>query len=372
MNPRLTKSFALSLLLISFFAFAGAAKSQTGEHYEMDGKPVPRSFYEAGLLLTDGNNLLHASRYQDASIKLKEAVNTAPEYAEAHHCYGIALTRTGNLPAAVEQFHLAIKLKPSLDQAWISLGGVYQSAGQIDDAIKTYKEFLTRFPRDPQAAQVASLVQGLQNEVGYSGKTDGKPRFGTSAPAAPSPDDYLADVTRNGTLRWPANHVHLRVYMRPAIKVTGYMPKYDAIARQAFVDWSKASRGVVQFQFQSVPANADIEFSWLSDPSKLVNKAEAGETKLTNNSAGIVHGIIQILTVPLYPAMPVTANRIRQISLHEIGHVLGLTGHTSNPNDAMFYTNTAADEWRNLSPRDVNTMTRLYSPNTTASVNNGP
>lgn len=87
---------------------------------------------------------------------------------------------------------------------------------------------------------------------------------------------------------------------------------------------------------------------------------------------GIVHGVIQILTVPLMQGMAVTPNRIRTISLHEIGHVLGLTGHTANPNDAMFYSATIADEWRNLSARDANTMTRLYSANTTASVNNGP
>ncbi len=371
MNPRLAKSITLSALLISFLAFAEEANSQTGERYEMDGKPVSRAFYEAGLLVTDANNLLRANRYQEASVKLKQAVAVAPEYPEAHYNYGLSMAKLGNISGAVEQFHMAIKLNPNLDQCWISLGGVYQSAGQIEDAIASYKQFLTRFPRGAQVPQVTNLVKGLQNEIGLS---NGKPdalKFGSSAPAQPSADDYLADVTKRGTLRWPPDHHTIRVFMRPPVNVVGYQPKYDTLVRQSFTDWANASAGALKFQFQSIPANADIDFSWTSDASKLVNKAEAGETRLTSGRFGIVHGVIQILTVPMMPGISVTPNRIRLISLHEIGHVLGLTGHTSNPNDAMFYSATIADEWRNLSPRDTNTMTRLYSP-TTASVNNGP
>ncbi len=369
MNPRHARPFALSLLLISLLAFADAAKSQTGERYEVDGKPVSRAFYEAGLLLVDGNNLLRANRYQEASVKLKQAVETAPDYAEAHYNYGLAMAKLGKLAGAVEQFHIAIKLKPTLDQCWLSLGGIYQASGQVDDAIKSYREFLARFPRSPQASQVSNLIRGLQNES--SSGNAGAVGLGASPPASSSPDDYLADVTKRGTLRWPADRTVLRIYDRPAIKVAGYLPRYDAILRQSFDDWSKASRGAVRFQFQSVPANADIEIIWTSDPAKLANKAEAGETRLTSGKAGIVHGVIQILTVPLMPGMAVTPNRIRTISLHEIGHVLGLTGHTANPSDAMFYSATIADEWRNLTARDMNTMTRLYSPTRTA-VNNGP
>ncbi len=371
MNPRLAKFTTLSLLLTSFLLFAEDAKSQTGERYEMDGKPVSRAFYEAALLVTDANNLLRANRNQEASVKLKQAIAVAPDYAEAHYNYGLAMAKLGSVPLAVEQFHTAIKLNPNLDQCWISLGGVYQSAGQIDDAIQSYKQFLTRFPHSAQAPQVSNLIKGLQNELGTSsGKSEGQ-GFGTSAPAKASPDDYLADVTKRGTLRWPPDHHVIRVYMRPAVNVAGYQPKYDTLARQSFTDWANASGGAVNFQFQSIPTNADIDFSWISDASKLVNKAEAGETRLTSGKFGIVHGTIRILTVPIMPGISVTPNRIRLISLHEIGHVLGLTGHTSNPNDAMFYSATIGDEWRNLSPRDINTMTRLYAP-TTASVNNGP
>lgn len=372
MNPRAAQPFVSGLLLISLLlAGAGAAKSQTGERYEMDGKPVSRAFYEAGLLVIDGNNLLRANRYQEASAKLKQAVETAPDYAEAHYNYGLAMAKSGNPAGSIEQFQAAIKLKPSLDQCWISMGGVYQASGQVDNAIKCYRQYLALFPRGAQAAQVSNLIRGLQNESAGTTKPDAL-GLGTTAPASASPDDYLAEVTKRGTLRWPADHTLLRVYIRPPVRVAGYLPRYDAVLRQSFDDWAKACGGALKFQFQSVPANADIEVTWTSDPSKLANKAEAGETRLTSSRFGIVHGVIQILTVPMMPGMAVTPNRIRTISLHEIGHVLGLTGHTANPTDAMFYSATIADEWRNLTTRDANTMRRLYSSPTTAAVNNGP
>ena len=42
---------------------------------------------------------------------------------------------------------------------------LYQSTGKVDEAIKTYKEFLVRFPNSYDAPKVASLVHGLQKEV---------------------------------------------------------------------------------------------------------------------------------------------------------------------------------------------------------------
>ena len=56
-----------------------------------------------------------------------------------------------------------------------------------------------------------------------------------------------------------------------------------------------------------------------------------------------------------------TENRIRQITLHEIGHALGITGHTTNPNDAMFFSVTLEDRWKDLSARDAATIVRMYS-----------
>jgi predicted Zn-dependent protease len=49
---------------------------------------------------------------------------------------------------------------------------------------------------------------------------------------------------------------------------------------------------------------------------------------------------------------------IYKISLHELGHLLGITGHSKNPHDIMFPTITTAIK---PSARDIATLSALYS-----------
>ncbi|HEY9676430.1 MAG TPA: tetratricopeptide repeat protein [Drouetiella sp.] len=361
MNSSLGKISIANLMLLLSVAITGGAFAQTGEHYMMDGKPVPRSYFEAGPFLTEGTNLLRANRNQEAAEKLKQAIAIAPDFAEAHHNYALALAKLGDTPDAIDQLNQALRLKPSLETGWLSLGGLYQSSGNVDEAIKIYKSFLTRFPTSKDAPKISSLVQGLQKE--FSAETTSTVRtLGMTAPSNPSPKDYLGDVTRQGTMRWPSERLPIKVYMRAGVGVPGFQPKYAEIVQQSFKDWSAASGGELSFKFVPAAAQSDVEVSWTNNPAKLANRAEAGEARLSSNSAGIVHCTIQFCTVPLMPGISITPNRIRMISLHEIGHALGLTGHTTNPDDAMFYSTLLADKWRNLTERDAHTITRLYAP----------
>jgi predicted Zn-dependent protease len=58
---------------------------------------------------------------------------------------------------------------------------------------------------------------------------------------------------------------------------------------------------------------------------------------------------------------PVNDNLIRSVSLHEVGHALGLTGHSRHPTDVMFFSESLVDDKRELSARDRKTLVRLYS-----------
>ena len=122
MDGNSPKILALTASLV-LLAYAPSAAPQSGEQYMMDGKPVSRSFYDAGQLINQGTTLLRANRNQEASVKLQQAIAIAPDFAEAHHNYGLALAKLGNIPTALEQFQLALTLKPNLDTSWFSLGG---------------------------------------------------------------------------------------------------------------------------------------------------------------------------------------------------------------------------------------------------------
>jgi tetratricopeptide (TPR) repeat protein len=309
------------------------------------------------MLVQESMTLLHANRNEEAKQKLIKAVALAPDYPDAHHDYGLALAKTGDLREAANQFQLAVKLNPALEQAWMSLGGVYQANGQVKDALDTYQQFLVRFPNSPDAPQVKNLVAGLSQIA--SSQPPVKP---DAQPAAQKSSDYLADVTKSGAARWSVQKMPLNVYMRPATSVPGFQPQFAAILQECLADWSRATGNLITFKFVDSEPDADIVCSWTADHKSFANSAELGEVELTTSGNYIIGATLKLLTVPALPGATMTPNTMRSTCLHEIGHVLGLAGHTTNPGDIMFYDSaTIYDHRRELSQQDINTIRKFYS-----------
>jgi predicted Zn-dependent protease len=167
--------------------------------------------------------------------------------------------------------------------------------------------------------------------------------------------------------KWPAKKMPVKVYIKQlsaaeVASIPGYRANFPAILKTCFEDWAQASGGLIRFVYVEAK-DADIDCIWTADANQFVNSAEAGETRLSMNKSGkILHGNIEILTVPMEQTLPLTDSRLRKIGLHEVGHVLGLTGHTHNPNDIMYFTPVEiADRHTELKSRDINTLVRLYS-----------
>lgn len=319
------------------------------QQYFIDGKPISRDKYDAFRLLNESVPLLQRNQNQEAADKLARAAQMAPQVAEIRNNLGLALAKLGRNNEALVELEQAKALNPGLAATWMTLGGLYQSQGRVNEAISTYSEFLNRFPTHKDAPKIASLVTGLKKEVASEG-------LGASNPNA---DNYLSEM-RSGLRRWLPSKMPIKVYFAPGNQIPGWQPRFDQILAESFGTWQEASQGQLSFKAVSNPADADLKCSWTNNPGTFKNRAEAGETNLLANSQGIVGGTITILTVPLMPELPVTENRLRLICLHEIGHALGFGGHTTNPQDVMFYSSQVSDQPRTLSQRDVLSLRLLY------------
>ena len=84
------------------------------------------------------------------------------------------------------------------------------------------------------------------------------------------------------------------------------------------------------------------------------------------STAGYISRVdITFLTVSAnLPPLSTTYSKedIRETALHEIGHALGLAGHSLNPNDVMYFASASIErKISELSSRDKNTIRKLYA-----------
>src|SRR5690606_11901061 len=104
----------------------------------------------------------------------------------------------------------------------------------------------------------------------------------------------------------------------------------------SFKQWAKASNHKVNFEFVKKPTDSDIECMWTDDISKVSSPAEGGETNLQHDGQSISHATITVLTTGASADSPLSPTQVRAICLHEIGHALGLVGHSPKPTDVMY------------------------------------
>lgn len=356
-------ALCLFLLTMCFNTFAKAAP------------PADAQAKDNRALLRDGLALMRSNRNQEAYEKLQQLVTLNPSSAEGQHSLGLVLAKLGRMPEAIEAMKKAVELSNDSEASWLTLGGFYQANGNVDEALKTYDTFLTKFPDYKMKEKVKGLRDALINEQREVRKTadydrmldirtsSPQERSMVSPPAAEfkESDDYLAQVLSGGiALRWDRSRMPISVYIHNGERAAGYRENFNQILRKAFEDWATASEGGVSFKYVNSPKDARLQCFWTDKISNLANPAEAGDARIITDQDGICQAEIWLLTQPASKSVPLTDNFFRLVCLHEIGHALGLSGHTTNPDDVMFFSATFKDAWRELSGRDSRSIKRFY------------
>lgn len=145
---------------------------------------------------------------------------------------------------------------------------------------------------------------------------------------------------------------------------TNNAPKeYSDAIRKGFSNWSAATNSEIMFKEISNNDNANISIYLLDGALRNSNDIK---------SVGSVHPIIKDDVLEKVEINVKTGNnstnyydinKFKVLAQHEIGHALGIWGHSSNPNDLMYHTNDYIDEInpnQGITQRDLNTLTLLY------------
>jgi predicted Zn-dependent protease/Flp pilus assembly protein TadD len=281
-----------------------------------------------------GVNAYQAQDYATAARWFEQAVNQSPADLRCRYFWADSLVRAGQPNAAKAQYRFIVQ-------------------------------------RSPRQTPERTMAEQALKKLNAPARLAGQQPLNAGSGAQTAANDYYDRVAEGGVYaRWDLNKMPLKVYIAPPpAGLRHFQPGFVAQVQKALGVWM-ALVPPMRAVWVSVPDGADIRVTWVN---QLNNQGVNTETGTLYNSgvtlptiAGgkLQHMEVRLATLSLN-GQPFTADMLYATALHEMGHALGLRGHSDQPEDVMYSQNSQP---KSLSRRDVNTLKRLYA--TAADVTN--
>ena len=176
--------------------------------------------------------------------------------------------------------------------------------------------------------------------------------LGFIAVVGASADDYFDKVTvaSNGRLtRFDSDRITVYTDAIPF-----EAKSYEEALGKSLSLWEKGTQGKLQFQLTQDAAAADIRIKWAYQQDRQQNDEYIGEAMLIRDTEGF-HVEIEVSLRDRTSLKPHSLEVVEAALLHEIGHAIGLWGHSDNPNDVMYFASTG----KAPTARDIATWTQV-------------
>lgn len=184
--------------------------------------------------------------------------------------------------------------------------------------------------------------------------------IGINKASALNGGNYIDNTTSQGNIiRWQAYSKPIKVYIEPANSIIN--PKlYVNCIKNGLKSWSNASHGKVKFLLVQSPKNANIIINWDKYKPSLAKKNNLyyiGFTEPNYTENQLISMNIRFNTWS-QSGKTTPVNLFEKGVTHELGHALGIMGHSPNKKDIMYpFISLTTNR---LSQRDINTINLLY------------
>lgn len=171
---------------------------------------------------------------------------------------------------------------------------------------------------------------------------------------------YLHECLKDGrTVRWPDSAMPIKVYMAPfrwyekSKQRESYT--YNQMVLECLKFWTEVTLEKVRFQVVPMLNQSQLNFEW-----RRVDRKSLGHcTYMVNDKSMVYSAEISIgISDGVIHAEYNSQDEVRHTMLHEIGHALGLIGHSDGPEDIMYVPHQYGVV--GLSQRDIDTVNLLY------------
>ena len=162
-------------------------------------------------------------------------------------------------------------------------------------------------------------------------------------------------IDSNGKLvRWQKNKILVYVSKSP----------YQSSIYRAFNYYNSVFENYFKFYSANSPQKADIIVDVVDSFSSNTSNDSLYMAGLTNNTItgqdrNLTKSHIQLLSTTPNSNKPLSEKEMFKVALHEIGHSIGIIGHSPNSKDVLYATSGVSV----FSERDINTIKMMYSGN---------
>ena len=271
---------------------------------------------------------------------------STPVWAGDYYTVGIDCFRKGLYDKASTSLEQAVRTSPNNVNARYYLSQSYLKQKRVFEAVNQYNRIIILAP----SSDAAKLSQKGLSLVNESFNEDNSQKTIAFSELDKYKDNYIDYVTPSGELtRW--HSFPLKVYIQPG--------KQKSTALLALGEWQKKTNKLISFEYTNSPLDAKIivDFTNKLEDTSTKEAYIAGYSKPYYQGENIIKSEIHILSVDPQTGQEMESAKLFHTIVHEVGHSLGLNGHSPKQNDVMYYSSSSTKE---LTQRDLNTINLLY------------
>lgn len=269
-----------------------------------------------------GKSAYQSGDYRSAKINFAKALSKEPANPSYRYYYAHTLLKLGDVRSASVEYNNILSINPNSDVAKLAM----QSLAYINDYYSG---------------------SSSRNSLNVSKKTSQRSLNQYS-------DSYISNaLNANGKItKW--NKKPIYVHIAPS--------GYSSVVKNSFNVWQSSCSDVLKFDFVADKSRADILVSFVDvlEDANTENFFLAGLSKPILKGDYFYKSEIILLTKDPITKKPMDENSVYSTAMHEIGHSLGIRGHSPNQNDLMSSVAKEHKQSMSLSKRDINTINLLY------------
>ncbi len=271
-------------------------------------------YYEAG------KKAFSDAEYEKAGRYLKQAVKNHPHHLQCRYYYARTLTMLKDFDNARKQYEKITEISPLSHEARLAITGIAD---------------IEKFKLAERGLDINSGIKtGINPKIYFK-----------------SGDNYIENALEGGKVtRWNSEKMPIKLYIERPMGLAGYKDSYYTEVKRAMDTWiNSAGNNLISCKLTESPEEANVRVYFVGEILK-----KTGKGYITGLATPYIRGHI----LDYYEVKFIPHDSLYTTALHELGHALGIRGHSSNESDIMY---ASVNDARGLSQRDKNTLSLLYT-----------